>query len=77
PQEGPQRTEGALMVVPGLDELPTRIVAQLAPLLSAEFERGRELGQAEGRRRVPPEYVLLAVIVALVALTIASMVIMR
>ena len=72
--EAPERTESALMVVPGLDAIPAAIVAQLSPLLAAEFERGRELGQAEGRRKVPPEYVLLAVIVALVALTVAALV---
>ena len=75
--EATGRTESALSVVQGLDALPALIVAQLSPLLSAEFERGRELGIAQGRRRVPPEYVLIVALVCLVALTIAAMVIMR
>lgn len=76
-QDGPQHAEGAISVVQGLDAIPAAIVAQLSPLLSAEFERGRELGIAQGRRRVPPEYVLIVALVCLVALTIAAMVIMR
>ena len=75
--EATGRTESALTVVPGLDALPAAIVERLSPLLSAEFERGRELGIAQGRRRVPPEYVLIVALVCLVALTIAAMVIMR
>ena len=71
--EATGRTEGALMVVPGLDALPALIVAQLQPLLDDAYERGR----AEARRRVPPEYVLIAALVAMAAMVIASMVIMR
>jgi DNA-binding transcriptional MerR regulator len=80
PQNAPEateRTESALSVSHSLDALPAAIVEHLSPLLSAEFERGRELGIAQGRtearRRVPPEYVLIVALVCLVALTIASM----
>ena len=76
PQNAPDatgRTESALTVVPGLDALPALIVAQLQPLLDDAYERGR----AEARRRIPPEYVLIAALVAMAAMVIASMVIMR
>ena len=72
-QDGPQHAEGAISVAQGLDALPALIVAQLQPLLDDAYERGR----AEARRKVPPEYVLIVALVCLVALTIASMVIMR
>ena len=76
-QDGPQHVEGAISVVHNLDSLPAAIVERLSPLLSAEFERGRELGRAEARRRVPPEYVLVVALVAMAAMVIASMIIMR
>lgn len=76
-QDGPQHAEGAISVVHTLDALPAAIVERLSPLLSAEFERGRELGRAEARRRVPPEYVLVVALVAMAAMVIASMIIMR
>lgn len=74
--EAPGRNEGAISVAHSLDALPAAIVERLSPLLSAEFERGRELGIAQGRRKVPPEYMLALAIIALVALTIASMALM-
>ena len=76
-QDGPQHVEGAISVVHNLDSLPAAIVERLSPLLSAEFERGRELGIAQGRRKIAPEIVLVFALVCLVALTIAAMVIMR
>lgn len=75
--EATGRNESALAVGQRLDSLPAAIVAQLSPVLAAEFERGRELGRAEGRRKVPPEYVLLAVIVAMAAMVIIATIINR
>ena len=75
--EATGRTESALSVSHSLDALPAAIVERLSPLLSAEFERGRELGRAEARRKVPPEYVLLAVIVAMAAMVIVATIVNR
>ena len=74
--EATGRTESALSVSHSLDALPAAIVERLSPLLSAEFERGRELGIEQGRRKIAPEIVLVFALVCLVALTIASMALM-
>ena len=80
-QEGLGRTESSLAVLgeveTRLGALPAAIVAELGPLLDAAWERGRSQGLAEGRRKVPPEYVLIAVTLGLLFAAVAALALNR
>ena len=80
-QEGLGRTESSLAVLgeveTRLGALPQAIVAELGPLLDAAWERGRSQGLAEGRRKVPPEYVLIAVTLGLLFAAVAALALNR
>ena len=71
--EATGRTESALSVSHSLDALPAAIVAQLSPLLSAEFERGRELGIEQGRRKVAPELIVAALCIVLLLVALGAL----
>ena len=72
-QDGPQHAEGALSVSHNLDSLPAAIVERLGPLLSAEFERGRELGIEQGRRKVAPELIVAALCIVLLLVALGAL----
>ena len=76
-QEGLGRMESGLAVAQSLDALPQAIVERMGPLLDDAYARGRALGREEGRRRVPPEIVLIVVTVALLLVALGALALSR